>query len=326
MLTVNLMLVVGWFKSKLVLFWASHITTQSFFSNLQFELAFRFRFCLLLSCDPIIQLKLFKSNQSKVVIHHTYPRNQQTESHQQANHFKPCWWRHSEPGHANIETQPNGHMSAPRKESARVCWRHFRRVLPNRYLSCLLKTWWTFRKFSVCGLQCLPDMLIDLKEYCVDILTYFDLVTCIDIFMPSLGQGGDYDVSVVTMLPCWWLFVMLRTFVASHKVATLAGAEFINVVQSLESDEDAVKVASDWSLSMDVLLTEIKAQSHWVCTCWKLFSSRSCFFQFTNTQKFIMILWHPSWPAGENKPLEILALDPCWVGASRWRGCTINCT
>ena len=55
-----------------------------------------------------------------------------------------------------------------------------------------------------------------------------------------------------------------------HKVATLAGAEFINVVQSLESDEDAVKLASDWSLSMDVLLTEIKArkaQSHRVCKC-----------------------------------------------------------
>ncbi len=73
---------------------------------------------------------------SKVVIHRhqTHSRNNQTESHQQANHCKPCWWQHSERWHANIETQPNGHMPAPRKESTRVCWRRFRRVLPNRYL------------------------------------------------------------------------------------------------------------------------------------------------------------------------------------------------
>ena len=46
-----------------------------------------------------------------------------------------------------------------------------------------------------------------------------------------------------------------------RQVATLAGSEFVAVMVNLESGQDQVRLASDWSLSMDIILTELKAGS-----------------------------------------------------------------
>ena len=40
----------------------------------------------------------------------------------------------------------------------------------------------------------------------------------------------------------------------------LAGADFATIVHSLQSEEEQVKLASEWSLAVDVLLTEVKAK------------------------------------------------------------------
>ena len=43
------------------------------------------------------------------------------------------------------------------------------------------------------------------------------------------------------------------------QVSTLAGADFAAIVHSLQSEGEQVKLASEWSLAVDVLLTEVKA-------------------------------------------------------------------
>ena len=49
------------------------------------------------------------------------------------------------------------------------------------------------------------------------------------------------------------------------KVATLAGAELITVTNTLESNEHQIKVASDWSIAMDLTLTELKVGNRFCC-------------------------------------------------------------
>lgn len=64
------------------------------------------------------------------------------------------------------------------------------------------------------------------------------------------------------------LFCCLPVVSISSQVATLAGAEFMTIVQRLETDDDRMKLASDWSVSVDVLLTELKDPSLFlVCFC-----------------------------------------------------------
>ena len=60
----------------------------------------------------------------------------------------------------------------------------------------------------------------------------------------------------------------LMLFGFKKKVATLAGAELITVTNTLESNEHQVKVASDWSIAMDLTLTELKVGNSFRCSLW----------------------------------------------------------
>ena len=67
----------------------------------------------------------------------------------------------------------------------------------------------------------------------------------------------DSTLFCFVVMSLW--FVTLHAKTVTPEVAVLANSKFASVLWAVEEDDQKMRLASEWQLAMDVVLTEVKA-------------------------------------------------------------------